>query len=93
MKIFRILGKYGRITIPLAIRQKLKFKYNDVLSFEDRNGVVVIRTEKICSKCKDSMAHDKAALQEFLNSLTDEEQRSALVYLSVLWAEKEGRKR
>ena len=88
MKIFRILGKYGRITIPLAIRQKLKFKYNDVLSFEDRNGVVVIRNEKICSKCKDSMAHDKAALQEFLNGLTDEEQRSALVYLSVLWAEK-----
>lgn len=89
MKIIRILGKKGRITIPFAIRQKLKYKYNDVLSFEEINGTVVIRNEKICSNCLKDIGHDKAELQRFLSSLSEDEQRSALVYLSVLWAEKE----
>lgn len=31
MKIFRILGKRGRVTIPYEIRQRVGFKYNDVL--------------------------------------------------------------
>lgn len=32
-KLFRILGKRGRITIPYEIRQRVGFSYNDVLSF------------------------------------------------------------
>ena len=33
MKILRILGKRGRVTIPFEIRETVGFSYNDVLSF------------------------------------------------------------
>ena len=33
-KIYRVLGKRGRVTIPYEIRQKVGFSQNDVLSFE-----------------------------------------------------------
>lgn len=34
-KLYRVLGKRGRITIPFEIRQRVGFTYNDVLSFTD----------------------------------------------------------
>ena len=34
MKIFRIIGMEGRITIPWAIRQKAGFQPDDVVSFQ-----------------------------------------------------------
>ena len=49
MKLFRILGKRGRITIPYEIRQRVGFKYNDVLSFtEAPDGRTIIKRERIC---------------------------------------------
>ena len=50
MKIFRILGKRGRVTIPYEIRQRVGFKYNDVLSFtESPDGrTVIVKRERIC---------------------------------------------
>ena len=30
-KLYRVLGKRGRITIPFEIRQRVGFRYNDVL--------------------------------------------------------------
>lgn len=42
-KIYRILGRRGRITIPFEIRQKVGFKQDDVLSFtESEDGSVPI---------------------------------------------------
>ena len=32
-KMYRILGKRGRITIPFELRKRVGFAYNDVLSF------------------------------------------------------------
>lgn len=34
-KLYRILGKKGRITIPYEIRSRVGFSYNDVLSFTE----------------------------------------------------------
>ena len=34
-KMYRILGKRGRITIPFEIRKRVGFAYNDVLSFTE----------------------------------------------------------
>ena len=49
LKIYRVLGKKGRITIPYEIRQRIGFRYNDVLSFTQQNdGSVLVRREKIC---------------------------------------------
>jgi len=34
-KIYKVLGKRGRITIPYEIRMEKGFSYNDILSFEE----------------------------------------------------------
>lgn len=94
VQMLRILGKRGRITIPYEIRQRVGFKYNDVLSFtETADGrSVVVRREKICDNCKGTqpvVRNDKVTLFDFLNNLSPEQQRAALVHLSVKWAEKQ----
>ena len=95
VKMFRVLGKRGRVTIPHEIRQRVGFGYNDIPSFtEAADGrTVVIRREKICEDCKGvqpAAKEDEVTLLDFLNSLSAEQQRAALIHLSVLWAEKQG---
>ena len=89
MKIYRILGQKGRITIPLAIRLRCGFAADDVLSFEsvDRN-TVVLKREKICSGCVPECfqnSHDYESVEAFLDSLTLEEKKRALLHL---WEDK-----
>ncbi len=92
LKMYRVLGKRGRITIPYEIRQRIGFRHNDVLSFTQQDdGSVLVRREKICDNCID-IADDYSeniTLEDFLDSLSEEEQRDALVHLSLLWAEKQ----
>ena len=92
MKTFRILGKRGRITVPYEIRCKVGFKQNDVLSFEEsKDGrSVIVKREIICNgeKSKESKDRsDEITLYDFLNSLSPEQQRAALIHLSVKWAQ------
>ena len=92
LKIYRFLGKRGRITIPFEIRQRIGFKYNDVLSFTQQDdGSVVVRREKICDNCNELTEEfeENFTLEDFLDSLSEEEQRDALLHLSLLWAEKQ----
>lgn len=93
--MYRILGKRGRITIPFEMRRRVGFAYNDVLSFteaEDGKSVIV-RREKICNNCKGTknpvQSGSELSLLEFLNGLSEAEQRAALIHLSVIWAEKQ----
>ena len=97
MKINKILGKCGRITIPYEIRLKMGFKYNDVVSFEEQdNNTVIIRREKICDGCKNDAPNpvekptDEITLLDFLDGLSAAEQRAALIHLSVKWAQLQG---
>lgn len=96
MKLYRFLGKRGRITIPYEIRQQIGFRCNDVLSFTKLDdGSVVVRKEKICDNCNEYLDEfegnfeENITLEDFLDSLSEEEQRDALVHLSLLWAEKQ----
>lgn len=94
-KLLRILGKRGRITIPYEIRQRVGFAYNDVLSFtEAADGrTVIVRREKICDNCIDREPMEfteTVDLKDFLDDLSEEQQRLALIHLSVKWAEKQG---
>lgn len=96
-KLYRVLGKRGRITIPFEIRQRVGFRYNDVLSFsESPDGqTVTVKREKICDNCKPEATADNYAevtLLDFLNSLPEKQQRAALAYLSVKMGDKEGKK-
>jgi AbrB family looped-hinge helix DNA binding protein len=91
LKIYRVLGKKGRITIPYEIRQRIGFRYNDVLSFiQQDDGSVLVRREKICDNCKylEEDFEENITLEDFLDSLSEEEQKDALLHLSLLWAEK-----
>ena len=50
MRMLRILGKRGRITIPYEIRQRLGFRPNDVLSFQIMDDrTVSIQRERLCN--------------------------------------------
>lgn len=92
LKIYRVLGKKGRITIPYEIRQQIGFRYNDVLSFNQQDdGSVLVRREKICDNCKELAEEyeENFTLEDFLDSLSEEEQRDALVHLSLKWVEKQ----
>ena len=92
LKIYRVLGKKGRITIPFEIRQRIGFRYNDVLSFTELDdSSVVVRKEKICDNCKclEEDFEKNFTLEDFIDSLSEEEQRNALLPLSLLWAEKQ----
>ena len=94
-KMYRILGKRGWITIPFEIRRRVGFARNDVLSFtENADGrTVVVKREKICDHCKEiptDTGTDEVTLLDFLNGLSEAEQRAALVHLSVKWTEKQG---
>ena len=90
-KIYRILGKRGRVTIPDAFRQQVGFGFNDVLSFTiQEDNSVLVRREKICDNCGGKVtAQEKdapATLLDFLDSLTLEQQREAVLHLSAKWA-------
>lgn len=92
LKVYRVLGKRGRITIPFEIRKRIGFRYNDILSFTQQDdGSVLIKREKICDNCIDIVddCSENITLEDFLDSLSEEEQRDALVHLSLKWVEKQ----
>ena len=95
MKLYRIIGNEGRITIPYSIRQAVGFLPDDVVSFQlvDADSVLV-RREALCEKEKTaSVSKPDTNLIEYLKSLSPKEQYTALVHLSVLWAQgQEGKK-
>jgi bifunctional DNA-binding transcriptional regulator/antitoxin component of YhaV-PrlF toxin-antitoxin module len=87
-KIYKILGKRGRITIPFELRRDMGFAYNDVVSFEQNGDTVTVKREKVCDKCKvTAEPKDRTvSLLELLDELSPAELRAALVHLSVRWA-------
>ena len=87
--IIRIMGKEGRTTIPLPIRESIGLVRNDILEFTrmpDGHGVTIL---KICDNCAERESgdeHDSITLLDFLNRLTEPQQKAALAYLSSKWA-------
>ena len=76
IKIYRVLGEKGRITIPYEIRQRIGFRYNDLLSFTELDdGSVLVRREKICDNCQylEEDFEENCTLEDFLDSLSEEE--------------------
>lgn len=93
-KMYRVLGKRGRITIPDEIRQSTGFHYDDIVSFTQQDeDTVIIRREKICDHCsREDDRNTEKSLLDFLNSLSEEQQRAAIVHLSANVGKENGRK-
>ena len=92
-KIVRVLGKRGRITIPYEIRFRNDIGYNDILSFEERDAnTIILRKEKLCGGCTPECFDevDELSIEDFLDSLTPEQQRKATIHQNLLWAQREG---
>lgn len=88
MKLYRVLGREGKITIPYAMRQHIGFGESDIVSFELVScDAVLVRRERILSRDGVPVDADMPSLKDFLESLSEEEQYASLVHLSVLWAE------
>lgn len=97
MQMFRILGKRGRITIPFEIRRRVGFACNDVLSFtEGSDGrTVIVKREKICDNWTAESTQkkedaDTITLFDFLNGLSDEQQKAAFTHLKLKWNRVQG---
>lgn len=92
MKLYRVLGREGKITIPHAMRQHIGFRDSDIVSFElISRDAVLVRREILLNRDGVPIDADMPSLQDFLESLTEKEQHAALVHLSVLWAEHNGK--
>ena len=101
MTVYKFLGKEGRTTIPYPIRMKLGWKKGDLISFtEQPDGSVLLQQEFLCDGCEDlptepvlnepeQAEEEELTLQDALDGLTEQEQREALVYLSMKWAAKQ----
>lgn len=92
-KLYRVLGKRGRVTIPYELRVQVGFAYNDILSFEvsEDGAAITVRRERICSDCERGIPekNDELTLYDILEELTGEERKAALLFLTVQWAEKQ----
>ena len=44
-KIYRFIGKRGRITIPYELRMQMGFRRNDLVSFTREGNAVVVKRE------------------------------------------------
>ena len=94
-KIVRVLGKRGRITIPYQIRVRNKIGYNDILSFEEKDAnTIILRKERLCNGCTPECFDEvsELSIEDFLDSLSIEQQRKATIHLNLLWAQREGAK-
>lgn len=89
-KVYRLIGKRGRTTVPFEIRMKMRLGYNSLISYEMQDDdTVILRREKVCDGCKEPQI-EEATILDVINSLTDSEQKALHRYLSIK-LEKEGR--
>ena len=97
MTVRKFLGKEGRTTIPYPIRERLGWEEGDIISFTElEDGSVLLTQEIICDGCEDlydnpknnepDEEEEKLTLQDALDGLTEQEQREALIYLTMKWA-------
>ena len=90
MKTYRVLGQKGRTTIPFSIRRRLGLRCGDVLSFDEENGTVIVRKEKICDRCKDRPESQRLPLSALADSLSQDERRALLTCLIAKFSEELG---
>lgn len=83
MKLYRIIGKEGRVTIPCTLRACVGFETNDVVSFEQISpDAVLVKREQIAQS--GANRKEMPSLKELLESLSESQRNAARCYLSIL---------
>lgn len=96
------LNDFVLMSIPSKVLEEAKIMPNAVIQYYADNGKIVMEMvdevvptvcDGKCDEClvkgQNRMKKEKEiTLQEFLNNLSEEQQRAALIHLSVLWAQK-----
>lgn len=86
VKIYRVIGNEGRVTIPCVLRACVGFEPNDVVSFEMiSEDTVLVRREQLVEQPVSQP--EMPSLKELLEGLTESQQRAARCYLSILCAD------
>ena len=82
-KIYKLIGKRGRTTVPFEIRMKMRLGYNSLVSYELKDeDTLILRKEKICDGYKEPTIKE-ATILDVVNSLSDTEQKALYRYLSI----------
>ena len=85
MKIFRVTGREGRVTIPCDLRTAAGMTSGTIVSFEMvSEDAILVRREQLKDQTEDRS--EMPSLQELLESLTDSQRSAAQCYLSILCA-------
>ena len=83
MKLYRIIGNEGRVTIPCTLRACVGFEPNDVVSFEMvSENAVLVRREQLKDQAESQQ--EMPSLKELLEGLTESQRAAAQCYLSIL---------
>lgn len=83
MKMYRIIGNEGKVTIPCTLRACVGFEANDVVSFEMvSQDAILVRREQLAGKAEHCV--EMPSLKELLESLTDDQRSAAQCYLAIL---------
>lgn len=82
-RIRRIIGMYGRTTIPYPIRKALDIRPFDVLTYEGTSkGDVLIRVSR--QREDDSDYEDAITIYDIADSLTKKERAALVSYLTEI---------
>ena len=66
IKLYRVLGKHGRITIPYEMRRRTGFSFNDVLSFTQQDdGTVVVKRDAAKQKSLPAVSRTASPCSSF----------------------------
>ena len=83
MKVYRVIGNEGRVTIPHEMRLCAGLLSNTVVSFElVSQDAVLVRREQLAGKAEHCV--EMPSLKELLESLTDDQRSAAQCYLAIL---------
>lgn len=83
MKVYRVIGNEGRVTIPHEMRLCAGLLSNTVVSFElVSQDAVLVRREQLAGKTEHCV--EMPSLKELLESLTDDQRSAAQCYLAIL---------
>lgn len=89
MKLYRIIGKEGRVTIPCTLRACVGFESNDVVSFEQISpDTILVRREQV--RNQEHTQKEMPSIKELLESLTESQRKAAQCYLVILASAERG---